>query len=939
MARLFISHSSANNVAAIALCEWLTERGFSDVFLDVDPERGLVAGQRWQEALRAAADRCEAVLFLVSPAWIASKWCLAEFLLAKTLHKRIFGLVVEPVPLERIPVEMTAEWQICELVGDDPLRTFDIPIAGKQERIAFREAGLDLLRRGLERAGLDGRGFSWPPSNEPARTPYRGLRALDSQDAAVFFGRDAAIVRGFDRIRGLTESGLERLLVILGASGSGKSSFLRAGLWPRLARDDLSFLTLPIIRPQSAVITGDSGLVASLSLAFDRFGETRSPGRIKQVLNEDPVGFETLLDELSALADRRLVGTGAENHPVIVLAIDQAEELFGTEGLAEAATFLHMLGRTLASGQPARRILAIATIRSDRYELLQTEPNLIEVKQDLFNLSPIPPTEFKAVIEGPARRVVDNGGRLAVDPMLTERLIADAQGADTLPLLAFTLERLYADYGSEGKLTLAEYEQLGGMKGSIEAAIAQALAEPSRLPQIPAGKEEQLSCLRMAFIPWLARIDAESGLAMRRVAQLDEIPRESRAVVQRLVEARLLLIDRRGAVDVIEVAHESLFRQWPALSAWLEAEAANLRLVEGIERATNEWVSSGRLTAWLDHRGERLEAANRLSVRTDFQKRFTDDVIAYLTACRMQANVEDAKRRRAGRYRALAVASLLLLLMAGGLGGPRIYSAINLQRTIDQEASRTDIRGEIYAYAGVADRGAVDPADSGSPYTTPLLVKLRQEDKSLLAALQDVNQEVIGLTAGRQRPLLSTSMNGNLYLWHQPQSRRRQAIVVSVDNPGFCGPDCVLKSSQHDADGVDALLRQTGSDADDVVRLHNVGQQEIREAVKRVCTHLAELTPPVRGASNFPIVLAGFGRVREPPTDTLTVFYFSGYGMQIGGRNYLFPVMGDEPVKDERDVEYRAVDLDSLRDNLSRCSSAVVLIMDAQSPNVSTNFR
>jgi len=70
LARLFISHSSVNNAAAIALGKWLSEQGFDDVFLDVDPDRGLAPGERWQEALRAAADRCEAVLFLVSPAWL-----------------------------------------------------------------------------------------------------------------------------------------------------------------------------------------------------------------------------------------------------------------------------------------------------------------------------------------------------------------------------------------------------------------------------------------------------------------------------------------------------------------------------------------------------------------------------------------------------------------------------------------------------------------------------------------------------------------------------------------------------------------------------------------------------------------------------------------------------------------------------------------------------
>ncbi len=282
MARLFISHSSANNAAALALCKWLSEQGFEDVFLDIDPDRGLVAGQRWQEALKAAADRCEAVLFLVSPAWISSKWCLAEFLLAKTLHKRIFGLIVEPVPVDRVPTEMTAEWQLCQLVGADPLRTFDVSTGAERETVGFREAGLDLLRRGLERAGLDAKSFPWPPPGDPKRAPYRGLRALEPQDAAIFFGRDAAIVRGLDRIRGLVEGGVAKLFVVLGASGSGKSSFLRAGIWPRLGRDDLMFLALPVIRPQTAVITGSTGIASALSVAFERLGASRPPGRIKE---------------------------------------------------------------------------------------------------------------------------------------------------------------------------------------------------------------------------------------------------------------------------------------------------------------------------------------------------------------------------------------------------------------------------------------------------------------------------------------------------------------------------------------------------------------------------------------------------------------------------------------------------------------------------------
>src|SRR4051812_15355330 len=105
MARLFISHSSADNAAAKALQLWLAEYGFDDVFLDIDPQRGLNAGERWQEALKAAADRCQAVLFLVSRAWLRSRWCQAEFLLAKMLHKRIFGVLIEPVPGTELPTE------------------------------------------------------------------------------------------------------------------------------------------------------------------------------------------------------------------------------------------------------------------------------------------------------------------------------------------------------------------------------------------------------------------------------------------------------------------------------------------------------------------------------------------------------------------------------------------------------------------------------------------------------------------------------------------------------------------------------------------------------------------------------------------------------------------------------------------------------------------
>jgi TIR domain len=89
MSRIFISHSSRDNTKAIELRDWLTANGWDDIFLDLDPADGLAPGERWQNALKAAADRCEAVLFLISPNWLQSAWCLSEFLLAKQLGKRL----------------------------------------------------------------------------------------------------------------------------------------------------------------------------------------------------------------------------------------------------------------------------------------------------------------------------------------------------------------------------------------------------------------------------------------------------------------------------------------------------------------------------------------------------------------------------------------------------------------------------------------------------------------------------------------------------------------------------------------------------------------------------------------------------------------------------------------------------------------------------------
>jgi hypothetical protein len=165
-----------------------------------------VAGQRWKKALQQAAHRCEVVLALVSPEWLASGWCKAELDVARLMGKKII-IALLGIDKSQVPTDLTDE-QWVDLDGDPNARS--------------------RLKEGLKRAGLDPSSFPF----EPGRRPYPGFASLEEKDAAIFFGRDAQIVRGLDKMRGLTRAGVERMLVVLGASGCGKSSFLRAGLWP-----------------------------------------------------------------------------------------------------------------------------------------------------------------------------------------------------------------------------------------------------------------------------------------------------------------------------------------------------------------------------------------------------------------------------------------------------------------------------------------------------------------------------------------------------------------------------------------------------------------------------------------------------------------------------------------------------------------------------------
>jgi formylglycine-generating enzyme required for sulfatase activity len=670
VSRIFVSHSSDNNAQAIALSRWLEQEGWNDIFLDLDPERGIKAGERWEDALRDAADRCEATLFLVSHAWLASEWCRDEFRLARLLRKRLFGILIEDIATGDLPAMLTREWQVVNIAPDGDMKTFivTLPRTGEPVQIAFSVEGLRRLRLGLLSAGLNASYFSWPPENDPDRPPYRGLLPLEAEDAGIFFGREGPIIEALDALRGLRGKPPPRLLVILGASGAGKSSFLRAGLFPRLARDDRNFLPLPAIRPERAAINSEAGLLSALEGAFAAANIPLARADLRALIQGGAAKLKPLLQTLADKGTPKALDAEAKSRaPALILSIDQAEELFLAEAQDEAQPFLALLRDLLNDDAPA--VIAVFTIRSDNYERLQLAKELEGVHQDMLSLSPMPKGSYADVVKGPAQRLDGTPRTLEIDDALVDALLADieAGGAkDALPLLAFTLERLYGEYHSGGTLRLAHYDALGRVEGSIEAAVERALQAADADPAIPRDRVARQTLLRRGLIPWLAGIDLDTGAPRRRVARLSEIPAEARPLIQHLVEQRLLSTDvnKETGEPTIEPAHEALLRQWGLLQGWLTEDAGLLAVLEGVKRASRDWAANNRHRAWLAHATDRLAAAERLSARPDLAANLEPTDHEYIAAC-WKAEA-DAKRGR--RFLQTATYVSLVAIIVGLVG-------------------------------------------------------------------------------------------------------------------------------------------------------------------------------------------------------------------------------------------------------------------------------
>ena len=226
MPAIFISHSSLDQKAADDIKAVLAGLGFDRVFLDFDKVTGIGAGENWEKRLHEEIARCHAVVLILTPSWLASKWCFAELQQARALGKVILPIVFTPIGDGYVLPEI----QAVELID------------WKREGLTRLEARLSAITHELAR------GFRL----DPGRPPYPGIHAFEAEDAAIYFGRDDETRAVIEKLDARRTQGGARLLLVIGASGAGKSSLLKAGILPQLARRRSHWLLLPVMRPEKA---------------------------------------------------------------------------------------------------------------------------------------------------------------------------------------------------------------------------------------------------------------------------------------------------------------------------------------------------------------------------------------------------------------------------------------------------------------------------------------------------------------------------------------------------------------------------------------------------------------------------------------------------------------------------------------------------------------
>jgi WD40 repeat protein len=623
MSRFFISHAGKDYREARALKEWLIKQEpplANEIFLDVERRGGIRIGEEWVDELRRAGYRAEAVICLLSPSWERSAECRAEFRLANYLSRRILCARLEPYNKRSI----TANWERCDLFGDGTKEEIDI--GDNKPPVIFALEGLRRLKDGIRGSGIAAMSFPWPPKGREDRPPYRGREPYEEYDAGVFFGRDVAIINSllqFETMRGQGGG----FYVLRGPSGAGLTSFLRAGLLPRLRIEDRHFVVLDVVQSDHEVLTGQFGLaqaIFALRTKLDLSGVDL--GDIKEMCQHRHDKVAGILAECQrAAADSLPEEDRSEKLPSVVLPIDRVESLFLPGAGLEELEFRQLIDRMTAVGPDSLPGMIVAmTVRAANFDSLFKPQSLLTAHEPVVvDLAPIQANRFEGIIEGPAERAKESPNPFTIEPTLVQKLLDDSsEGPATLPHLSLALWELVTNYANDRQITLEEYDG-GGCR--IDRLLQREINTATTTD--PGQRDAELQALHDAFIPWLATVD-DNGRPVGKFARWADLPPPSQAAVNRFVEQRLLVkdIDDEGNA-VVGLATDRILRDWPELAGWILEELPNLKNLRTIDQAYRDWNSSPSDAIHLLNRAklkqaEQLERSARYTRRLAPMQRF-----------------------------------------------------------------------------------------------------------------------------------------------------------------------------------------------------------------------------------------------------------------------------------------------------------------------------
>jgi WD40 repeat protein/class 3 adenylate cyclase len=514
--------------------------------------------------------------------------------------------------------------------------------------------------------------------------PYKGLRAFEEGDAPDFFGREDLVEL---LVRRLAET---RFLAVVGPSGSGKSSVVRAGLIPALRR--------------GAIPGSERWRIA------DMFPGARPlDGLEAALLRAVPEPPSSLLDQLQRgehglhhAVLRLLPSDGSD----LVLVIDQFEEVFTLVEDEEARTqFLDSVGAAVTD--PHSRLRVVATLRADFYD----RPLLYRGFAELFTsrveaVIPLAPDELERAISGPAKRV-----DVSLEPGLVAAMLADvAEEPGALPLMQYALTELF-DRRDGRVLTLEAYRRIGGVSGALGRRAEELYDELT---------DEAKEAARQLFLRLVALGEGAEDTRRRagraEIMSLDVDEKPLTIVIDAYGAARLLSFDRDAATGepTIELAHEALLTAWPRLHFWIDAAREDLRTERRLSAIAREWTEAGRDPSFL-LAGSRLEQAEAWEAGSGIA--VTPEEREYLDASRAERDRRRAdeqaredherelERRSVRRLRAIVAVLAAAALVAGGL---------TVFATSQQRKARTEERRALareLAAASVANLD-VDPERS-----------------------------------------------------------------------------------------------------------------------------------------------------------------------------------------------------------------------------------